>query len=566
MKLKKLVICAALASAVCLTAAGCGGRTPGGEKIDPHKTQLYVYNFAGGYGSDWLTALKTRFEEKHKNDTNWEEGKTGVQVFVSAEKDSISDISSQILNNKEEVYFSEYAYYYTLKSQGVLGDITEAVTDKLTEYDESESIEDKLSREQKEYFGVSEGGGVKYYGVPHYAGYDGIVYNVDLFEKEGYYFAKTPSDNTRDGRFIDRYNTVKSAGPDGVEGTFDDGLPATYEEFFTLLSYIKDGGTTPVIWNGFNYQYYLQRLAQALQVNYEGVDQSMLNYTLRGEAKTLATVEGGNVSISAGEEVNDSTAWKLSKQAGKYYALDFLYQLVTNNNYHNDLAFNPAYSHLDAQEDFINAGEDGKTKPAAMLVDGVWWQSEAGDAFDRMVAVKGENYNEQNRNFAFMPLPKATREKVNETANASADSRYMLYDSIFSLCFMKANVADWKRPLAIDFIKFANTDESLNEFTKITNTVKALNYTVNDETKAQLTPFGKSLVQIKDASQVVYPFSANSVYLNNQSFFQVDSAFRTTVGSKDHQFPAIAMRENNVSAENYFKGMATYYQKNWIVK
>ena len=89
---------------------------------------------------------------------------------------------------------------------------------------------------------------------------------------------------------------------------------------------------------------------------------------------------------------------------------------------------------------------------------------------------------------------------------------------------------------------------------------------MNDETKAQLTPFGKSLVQIKDASQVVYPFSANSVYLNNQSFFQVDSAFRTTIGSKDYQFPAIAMHEYNISAENYFKGMATYYQKNWIVK
>lgn len=566
MKLKKLAICTTLSLAFCFSAAACSGRTPNGEQIDPNKTQLYVYNFAGGYGSDWLSALKTRFEEKHKNDTNWEEGKTGVQVIVNAQKDSISDISSQILNNKEEVYFSEYAYYYTLKSQGVLGDITEAVTPKLTEYGESRSIEEKLSREQREYYGVQEGNEVKYYGVPHYAGYDGIIYNVDLFEKEGYYFAKTPSDTTRDGRFIDKFNTEKSAGPDGVEGTFDDGLPATYEEFFTLLSYIKDGGTTPVVWNGFNYQYYLQRLLQVLQVNYEGVEQSMLNYTLNGEAKTLATVSGGNVSIDSAKTVSNANAWELSKQAGKYYGLDFLYQLVTNNSFHNDMAFNPAYSHLDAQEDFINAGEDGKTKPAAMLVDGVWWQSEAGDAFDRMVAVKGENYNEYNRIFAFMPLPKATQEKVAEAANASANSRYMLYDSIFSLCFMKANVAGWKKPLAIDFIKFANSDESLNEFTKITNTVKALNYTVSDETKAQLTPFGKSLVQVKDASQVVYPFSTNSVYLNNQSYFQVDSAFRTTIGSKDYQFPAIAMHEDNVSAENYFKGMATYYQKNWIVK
>ena len=150
------LLCAAIAAASCLSAASCGPQQrPGEEAVDPNRTQIYVYNFYGGYGSDWLAAAKTRFEEKHKDDTNWEEGKKGVQVIIRNKKDAVMGISSQILANTEEVYFTEYAYYYTLLGEGVLGDITGAVTDPLSEYGETRSIADKLSAEQRSYFGVA---------------------------------------------------------------------------------------------------------------------------------------------------------------------------------------------------------------------------------------------------------------------------------------------------------------------------------------------------------------------------------------------------------------------------
>lgn len=567
-RIPAIVLCAVLAAAGCIAFGACKPTTrPGEEAVDPNRTQIYVYNFYGGYGSDWLAAAKTRFEEKHKDDTNWEEGKQGVQVIIRNKKEAVMGISSQILANTEEVYFTEYAYYYTLLGEGVLGDISEAVTQPLSEYGEEQAIADKLSAEQRAYFGVQEEDGTHYYGLPHYAGYSGLIYNVDLFDEEGYYFAKTPSDNTRDGRFIDSFNTQKSAGPDGVEGTFDDGLPATYEEFFTLCDYIYDGGTTPVIWNGEDYWHYLNNLVQALQADYEGLDQTMLNYTLNGNAETLATVSGGSVSLEPSTPVTEADAYELARQAGKYYGLSFLEELIKNDHYHNSLAFNTTYSFLNAQEDFLYGGNDGQTKPAAMLCDGVWWEMEAKETFDAMVAQRGDDYSKYNRSFAFMPLPKATQAEVDEAAAAyqAGEAPYTLYDGIYSMCFMKANVAEWKKPLILDFIRFVHSDQSLVEFTTVTNTLKAFNYSIEGEAYEALTPFGQSLVRLKDASEVVYPVSTNATYVQNQSFFGTHDQFRSETG-RGYQFPALAMHDDNVTAADYFAGMAGYYKKNWVVK
>jgi hypothetical protein len=48
-----------------------------GEKIDSNRTQLFVFNFAGGFGVDWLKSVKARYEELHQHD-KYEEGKEGI--------------------------------------------------------------------------------------------------------------------------------------------------------------------------------------------------------------------------------------------------------------------------------------------------------------------------------------------------------------------------------------------------------------------------------------------------------------------------------------------------------
>ena len=92
-KLAKLILILVLALTMTVTAAACrgggsdpnnpggpGGNTPGGgdtgitEEVDTARTQLYVSNFNGGYGDEWLKTLKTRFEEFYK-DTELEPAK-----------------------------------------------------------------------------------------------------------------------------------------------------------------------------------------------------------------------------------------------------------------------------------------------------------------------------------------------------------------------------------------------------------------------------------------------------------------------------------------------------------
>lgn len=564
-KIGKITACILTAMLCCSAASACGTEgNEGTEKIDNTRTQIYVYNFYGGFGSDWLSEAKKRFEELHKDDEGWEEGKKGVQVMLNNKKESLMSISSQILGNRDEVYFTEYAYYYTLKAEGVLGDITDVVTGSLSDYGENGTILNKYSDEQKNYYGIEESDGTHYYALPHYSGYSGLIYNKDLFDSEGYYFAKTPSDSTRYGVFVDPYNTEKSAGPDGEYGTEDDGLPATYDEFFLLCDYIKDGGTTPVIWNGFDYKNYLNNLVQALAADYEGVDQSMMNYTFRGTPQNLVkSVDNGVAVTGAGEELTDANGWQLKKQAGNYYALSFLEKLMNNDAYHNTLAFNSSFSHMNAQEDFLYAGNDGQTRPIAMLCDGIWWEAEAKDTFKALTDSKGDKFSKYNRHFGFMPLPHATAQKAEQTAGKPNDEKFTLYDGIYSLCFMKANVAEWKQPLVKDFIRFMYTDASLKEFTKITNTVKALNYTLSEADKAELTPFGRSLVELKDKSRIVYPFSNNSLYVNNQSFFATSQQYRSQIGSNTYEWCSEAIHEKKISAKDYFNGMETYYKDKW---
>lgn len=582
-KFVKKLLTAALSATMLFSVVACAppeveddGTELPTEQIDTSKTQLFINNFYGGYGSDWLSAVKARYEELHKDDV-YETGKKGVQIYINNKKEQASAVASQILDNRDEIYFSEYSYYRTLKSDGVLLDITDAVTADLAAYGDpaGTTIESKLTAQQKEFYGIVESGATHYYGLPHYAGYTGIVYNVDLFDQKGYYFRKgyeeytdfsNPDSIVYEDTFILRdKNAEKSAGPDGEEGTSDDGLPTTYEEFFLLLKCIQSGGDTAISWNGANNPDYLQHLLQALAVDFEGVEQTMLNYNFNGSATSLGTVSGGTfVKDAAPTTITASNGYEMRRQQGNYEALKFLRELVvkSNDKYHNKLAFNSGYSHMNAQEDFLYAGHDGgKTAPIAMMVEGIWWESEAAPTFNKMVSQMGAQYSKTARKFGFMPLPKANAEKaaVNKTNGKDAKKLTMI-DHIYSICFVKANIADWKKPLALDFIKFVHSNESLVEYTTITNTPKAFEYTMTDAQLEKLSPFGRSILELKAKADVVYPYSTNPTYIQNQSAFESSRMYQT---SSTNTWPASDFRENNTSAEKYFTDMCSYYRTSW---
>ena len=573
--MKNKILCVLLSLVLCTAFVGCVQPTPSqdptlNEQVDTSRTQLYVFNYGGGYGSEWLRAVKTRYEALHAEDV-YEPGKKGVQIIIEHKKQSLNGTEIKVSQN--DVFFTEGVNYYSLYNDGALLDLTDALEKPLSDLDadDNESVLDKFFPEQADYFGIEEEGETRYYAVPHYASYYGVIYNVDLFDSEGYYFADNQDNYLESGdledKFITRMNSKKAAGPDGEYGTSDDGLPVTYEQFFELCRYIVKTGGLPLNWTGSNYRDYLNSLMFSFVVDYEGKESMMKNYTFTGTADNLGRVD------AQGQFIYDSTPTQISAENGnelyrsdsRYYALEFLQQLcmddAEHNAYHNNFTFNGNYSHMDAQTDFLYAGIDGETPKTAMLIDGVWWQMEAVSTFTDMIAFYGDEYSQSNRRFAFMPLPKANETKAAEAA--ASDVKNTLYDAQYSAAFIRSTIEDYKKDLALDFLRFANTQESLVEFTQITSTTKALDYELTDEEKMQLTYFGRSLIELQEKSEIVYPYAKNSLYLNNASSFRQSQMFYSYVGNKEYQWAAEAFRDDDVTAAEYFSGMETYYDAKW---
>ena len=71
-------------------------------QVDTTKAQLYIANYNGGFGTEWLTNAAKRFEEKYK-DVEFLPGTKGVQILISNSKTSgdtwISTADSSINEN-----------------------------------------------------------------------------------------------------------------------------------------------------------------------------------------------------------------------------------------------------------------------------------------------------------------------------------------------------------------------------------------------------------------------------------------------------------------------------------
>lgn len=537
------------------SAVGCGGRE--GEKIDKTKTQLYVATFDGGFGTSWMDAVEKRFEEKYAG-VSFEDGKTGVQIIAKPEREMTQEVLlTKLSGMTHEVIFTEAINYYELQTSGLLYDISEAITkpinwdfknNKVDENDpETLSIEQKMSNSaHKDYFGA----GGKYYGLPFYEATYGIVYDIDLFEENKLYFRE-------DGQgFIMKKDAKRSAGPDGEFGTNDDGLPATYEQFFKLCDYMVEMKMTPITWTGVSP--YVNALVESLQADYEGEEQMRLNYTASGTANSIVTGfdANGNPTVESKDITEENGYLTWTKQAGKYYALKFVSQLTGNTNYYDKgQVMNSTYTQTEAQNAIIMDRFIQNKKPVAMLVDGSWWLNEAKGSFDAAAQRFGAEAGVSERRFGFMPLPKATADKVGE--------KYSVMEVNSSTCFVRGSVDKKKDALIKEFIQFCHTEESLREFTSITYTTKPFNYTMTDAEVAAMPYWGQEMYRLHNEKAYVSSYSTSTIYKRNASKFTQlweGTMFESVVDGKSYKDVTIAMipqqDKKTVSAIEYFNGLA----------
>ncbi len=512
--------------------------------VDETKTQLYIGNYNGGMGSRWLDEYRKGFEELYK-DTSFEDGKMGVELVIDNDKQTYepSSIEKSIDGSIINVYFTERANYYNFVKKGLLMDISSAVTTTIP--GESKSVADKLTATQKGYYQVDGA----YYGLPHFRSFRGIVYDKDLFNEKKLYIKK---DKAQDGSLVitgKETDTDLSYGPNGVQGGGDDGLPATYEEFFQWCYYVQNfKNVTPIIWNGEYKESYTKHLLDALHADASGVADASAYYNVPETPQNVKAVTGftgdtPNVQTIALSQENYTDAELL---VGNYYSLEFLQRLVKGNYYYN-LSMNSSLSHVETHRTFLHSRFDGE-QPIAMMVEGTWWEEEANDTFEGMKNFEGASRAE--RSFGFLPMPKP---------DASYAGAPTLYDGNQSIVMVNANCKDKpaQKELALKFIQYISTDASLQIFNTITGIGRDYTYTMTPEQQGKLTSFAKDIYNFTQSGNIVYGYSMTKA--NAQWAETHELAMReTNVGGEDWSEPVNAFY-NGITAKQYFEGIINKY-------
>ena len=106
------------------------------------------------------------------------------------------------------------------------------------------------------------------------------------------------------------------------------------------------------------------------------------------------------------------------------------------------------------------------------------------------------------------------------------------------------------------------------QFTKTTNTIKALSYTMTDEDLAELTPYGKSLFEYKKSgmSDTIILTGSNAKFLTYFGSIKkpYSAKYKTDKGTLTYS-PVQAFRDipDQANAQNYFVNMYEYWQEIW---
>ena len=544
MKLKK-ISCLAMVLAMLMSAAACGGTTaPPGESTSDTtaegKTILKVGTYDGGVGTAWLDDAAKAFEEKYANVSfNEAAGEMGVKVDIVGNK---GYNGATLLDGTldRDVYFTEDVSYFDHVNKGNFANITDIVTEQLTEYGETGTIEGKLDALQQDYLKAKDG---QYYALPFYDGIHGIVYDRDMFNTNKWFF-------DADGEIGVGESGNLSAGPDGkMETTYDNGLPATYEQFEELLATIRGKTIVPFSYSGFASEY-VKRMLTNFWSDYEGYEQMRLNYTFNGTANIVTSIDGDTLT-TVEQKIDDTNGYLLQKQAGKYYALRFMDDIMLGNS--ANIPTN-GISHTDAQKNYIVgalANGEGGAKIYAMHIDGIWWENEATSSFANYETIYGKGKME--RRFAFMPIPKVSADKAGKQTLMSLNDSY---------AFINKNASNME--LAKAFFQFLHTDAQMSTFTVKTSTTRSLKYEISATDTAKMSYFGQSVVELKKNADIVYPLSSVSKVINNPSYFDTDAwSWNTLVGGNPYKDPFMNLLEvGSLTAQSYFNGLSVQYSEN----
>lgn len=535
-----------MALVICFSFTACDTTPEEGKFVrDDSKSQIKVTVWDGGYRKNWADNWAKAFEQKYA-ETSFETGKKGVQVEVlfSSANTGIFNVGTR----DEDIIFSEQSKYYEFIKTNELFNITEWVTSPLTEFGETRSIADKLSLENQMYYG-QDLENPQYYSVPWYMAVTAINYDIDLFNDNGLYFSP-------EGELGCTLEDVRSNGPDGIANTDDDGLPATFEEFFTLCDFMCDNGIIPIIWSGKNQQY-MTYIYNSIVADIEGYDNMNMNYQLTGTATDLiSSISGSSVTFdSQSTSISMENGYETRRQKGYYYAYEFMRRLLTTQAdgdykyYDYDGSCNNAnLSHTGAQQQFLMSCET--ENPIAMFVDGTWWYNEADRVFSSMSSVgKGKN----DRRFGILPIPKIDSNSLGGQTTVMAWPTTVLVNK---------KISGAREELIRTFFRFIHTDEALRSYIKDSSGLRPFDVELTQEQLSALPYYTQNQYKLYQNGCVVMPYATNKIMKNYADSLNISVTLHTNVNGTDYKNVTTAIWAG-VSSKDFFYGLNKYVSDNW---
>ena len=513
---KRITSTCIAALSLCL-AAGCGGSGAGSNSSKI--TEINVLCFDGTAGDEWMREAGERFAAANAT-KSFEEGKTGVRVNVQKKR----DIPYSTLNSDgNDIYFDESRPNpYILSAKNWVLDISDVVA----------PIADKIDAE---ILGRMKGVDGNYYALPSIEWDSGVSYDVDYFENNNLYFADTTETNVKPynskfgtGKFIGNKNAKKSCGPNGLCGDYDDGLPATLQQYAILCDYIKSKGDNAIILcgSGSVYSFYWTHGIWASLAGGDAMNTVYCNYGDEGvqvevvtgfsetqkmfgvaDAPAMPTVE----TITLTEE----NGYKAYDMSARYYSLAFLELAYKEGWFNMDELRTSSSSNTNAQIQFINGSANGANN--VMLYDASYWYHEGVEvgAFSKYAK---EHPEAPDRNVAFMPMPTQLMGVEVQAQETSKGNTLLNIGSAFIFANKKVEKNAGKLNAVKQFLSFLYSAPELKTFTETTGLTIPMEYDYDIE---KLGGYYKQLSELRRDSEIVNYASESMRFKKNFDAFSL---------------------------------------------
>lgn len=538
-KLISLVLCMFIAFA----AVACDG---GGNNLNVSADgKLYINipeGFGGGVGTQGIEAIAKKFNESPdfgSNPSRYKGYNGAIVKVVDGDTPSAGTLETKAV----DFVFYDHRGLGKESAQNYMYDVTDLLNEPA--YGETDPIVNKIPEGYRDNFKGYDG---RYYSVPYGDIICGWIMNTEMFESDQLYISAAkvdgdPNWTAEDDLYVEGKHSFHSskfgitlyfsnydgdgehmlavrqtngksqksredlsAGPDGVKGTYDDGMVSSVIEFLALCDYIESGaialdtdeskGRNPYGKKNF---YSACSLSGAHMDGYIGIFTDAMFAALAGEdylsTHSLNTQGDNTITVVTGwtneklypgidyikkpktaeVKVTPETGYYTTWMIEKFYA-DMIVEVLYREKYYQ-YGHDFASCHVDTEASFLIGGyrDEQEFESSAWYFDGNYASNEMrmnGD-YDYIY----ENYDgHEERRIEFAPMPTSLDVPVTEE-NGMGDQPTLVVLGQSCMAINRKRVTEdpeGRGKAIIDFFKFFLSDVMLAEEFYWTNTMNSM--------------------------------------------------------------------------------------------